>query len=276
MSRIVDAPLLIWQLFWPSLVIVAAFALLERMRPLEAHQSWRPWLFNLVWHALFLAIFVGIMMSGWARLVSSLAAYGAAPLIAPAASGPALWGRIAVAIIVQDALVYGGHRLMHALPVLWAFHRFHHDERNLNASTSLRQHWLTIPLHQMVVFLPLCWLFGIGATPVEMFYVLAVAGAFHHANLRIELGCLTPWIVGPQVHRMHHARDAASHGSNYGSLFPWWDRLLGTWQTPVRGDFRATGLVDCPPSSSLGNVLLRPLQDWWRLLRPLSVSQRID
>lgn len=166
-------------------------------------------------------------------------------------------------LLAHDCLVYWGHRLLHATPFLWAIHRLHHDEAHVNASTSLRQHWLSIPVHQLVVFLPLAWLFGLGAVSMTAFWVMAALGALHHANLRIEFGPLTPIITGPQVHRVHHARAAGLHDRNFASLFPVWDILFGTWHRPPAGEFVATGLDGVPPSARLLPTMVQPVFDWW-------------
>ena len=262
MPLLTDTLQLVWQLYWPSLAVVCGFALLERTWPLEPQQPWRATWFNLLWHALFLVVFFALSWTAWGRLVNWLLQAGAKPLLGPAATVPGEALRIILIVLVHDFLVYWGHRLMHAVPALWAFHRFHHDERHLNSSTSLRQHWLTIPVHQLVVFLPLTWLFGLHATPELVYYALIVLGGFHHANLKIDLGRLTPWFVGPHYHRIHHAPPRALHDRNFAALFPVWDRLFGTWHAPRAGEFGATGLSDRAPTASQWQALLMPLSEW--------------
>ena len=261
-----DATLqLIWQIYWPSLAVVGAFAVLEWRWPIESRQPWRATAFNLVWHALFLVVFFALSWSAWGSFVAWLMQAGANPLFGRAASPAAEWARIGLALVVHDMLVYWGHRLMHAVPVLWAFHRLHHDEQHVNASTSLRQHWLTIPVHQMVVFMPLTWLFGVAATPELVYYALIVLGGLHHANWRIRFGPLTKWFVGPEYHRVHHAPPRAVHDRNFAPLFPIWDRLFGTQQLP--DGFAPTGLADSAPTSRQWRVLAMPFDQWLRAVR---------
>ena len=260
-----------WQLYWPSLGVVMLFALAERCWPMESQQPLGAMGFNLVWHALFLAIFMALVLGPWGRVIGGLAYWIPAPLISRATTPESNALRIVLAILAHDFFVYWGHRLMHAVPALWAFHRFHHDEVHLNASTSLRQHWLSIPVHQLLVFLPLTWLFGVSATPAAVYYALIVLGAFHHANLRIALGPLTAVITGPQYHRLHHAPARACHDSNYASLFPVWDLLFGTYRAPKPGEFPVTGLAEHAPSSSQWRALVMPFDQWiarragWRI-----------
>lgn len=266
----------IWLLYWPSLAVVCGFALLERIWPLEPYQPWRATWFNLLWHALFLALFFALSWTAWGRLINWLVQSGATPLLGRADSVSGEMARVALVILVHDFLVYWGHRLMHAVPALWAFHRLHHDEQHLNASTSLRQHWLVIPVHQLVVFMPLTWLFGLNATPEVMYYALIVLGGFHHANLKIPLGRFTPFFVGPQYHRIHHAPPRALHDCNFAGLFPVWDQLFGTCHLPARDAFGPTGLNRVTPTASQWHALIDPLHDWWRMVRPKSPRLLLD
>jgi sterol desaturase/sphingolipid hydroxylase (fatty acid hydroxylase superfamily) len=64
---------------------------------------------------------------------------GAIPL---PANGWALVGSIVAFIILNDFLEYGFHFLQHKIPVLWSLHSLHHSEEHLNATTSLRHHWV--------------------------------------------------------------------------------------------------------------------------------------
>lgn len=58
------------------------------------------------------------------------------------------------------------------------------------------------------------------------------AVAWHHADFKIParldaiISLLTPT---PRTHRLHHSRNVRFTDSNYGALFTWWDRLLGTF-----------------------------------------------
>ena len=253
-----------WSVYWPNLPLIAVFLLLERWRPIEPGQPWRPVWFNFAWYSGVVFMVFVFTLSPWGAWILKAAHIFGPPLLPPSDSPAASALRVALVLMVHDGLVYWGHRAMHATPFLWAIHRLHHDEEHVNASTSLRQHWLSIPVHQLVVFLPVAWLFGLGAMSMTAFWVTAALGAFHHANLRVELGWLTPLITGPQVHRVHHARAAELHDKNFASLFPLWDILFGTWHRPQPGEFRKTGLEGVPPSTQLLPAQVQPMADWWR------------
>lgn len=65
---------------------------------------------------------------------------------------------------------------------------------------------------------------------------------FSHAN-----STLPPWlqrVLGlvlytADTHRVHHAVDVRMQNSNYGDIFPWWDRLFGTY-VPAATDRKIT------------------------------------
>lgn len=255
-----------WSLYWPNLPLIAVFLLLERWRPIEPGQPWRPVLFNFTWYAAVVFMVFVFTLSPWGTWILKLAQVFGAPLLPPPDSPVASALRIVLVLLVHDCLVYWGHRALHATPFLWAIHRLHHDEEHVNASTSLRQHWLSIPVHQLIVFLPVAWLFGLGAMSMTAFWVTAALGAFHHANLRVELGWLTPLITGPQVHRAHHARAAKMHDKNFASLFPLWDIMFGTWHRPQPGEWNKTGLDGVPPSAQFLSAQVQPIADWWSAL----------
>lgn len=54
---------------------------------------------------------------------------------------------------------------------------------------------------------------------------------FHHSNLRLPIGLerlLNKLLVTPRMHGIHHSRIRDETNSNFGVVFPWWDRIHGT------------------------------------------------
>ena len=68
---------------------------------------------------------------------------------------------------------------------------------------------------------------------VFVFYGVAstAAGQFQHMNGKVPasldrvLRCV---FVTPVMHRLHHSADAVDYNANYGVVFSFWDRVLGT------------------------------------------------
>jgi sterol desaturase/sphingolipid hydroxylase (fatty acid hydroxylase superfamily) len=72
---------------------------------------------------------------------------------------------------------------------------------------------------------------------------------FHHSNVRLPIGAqcfLNKVLVTPRMHGIHHSQVHRENNSNFGTLFPWWDRLHRTlgvnmpqavrWWLPIFSD----------------------------------------
>jgi sterol desaturase/sphingolipid hydroxylase (fatty acid hydroxylase superfamily) len=62
--------------------------------------------------------------------------------------------------------------------------------------------------------------------------------------VRLDLGWLTPILVGPSYHRLHHGRSLAYQDTNFAQVFPVFDLLGGTYRRPRVGDDVTTGVND--------------------------------
>jgi sterol desaturase/sphingolipid hydroxylase (fatty acid hydroxylase superfamily) len=135
------------------------------------------------------------------------------------------------AILVYDFVVYWRHRAEHHR-WLWPIHATHH------ADTAL--HWLSVhrkhPLSKLLSVLVDIWLLFLIGLPEW-----AIAGAaflrswwgfFIHADVPWTLGIFGKVLISPAAHRLHHIRDEALMGSNYGNTVTLWDKLFGTYVDP--------------------------------------------
>jgi sterol desaturase/sphingolipid hydroxylase (fatty acid hydroxylase superfamily) len=169
----------------------------------------------------------------------------------------------AISMLVLDGSTYAAHRLMHAIPALWRFHRVHHADAFVDVTTTYRFH----PLEAAWRF---AWTFGpalvLGVEPT-VFVVYRLLSAFNgmleHANVRIPRAldaCITLAWVTPRMHKLHHSVDARDADTNYGNLLTIFDRVLGTFTPSERADGVVYGLGgpehDAP--SSLAAMLRWP------------------
>ena len=168
---------------------------------------------------------------------------------------------LAVAVLGLDLAGYLGHRLRHRVGVLWAFHRTHHTDMEVDVTTTLRHHPGDVA---GIVVISATALVVLGCSPAHFatFGVLTTLFGFWD-HLRIELPTrLERWIglvfQTPGLHRAHHSPHRAQTDSNYGLVFTFWDRLLGTYQ-PV-GQRGEVGLdtLDLARRQSLRAMLLEP------------------
>lgn len=141
--------------------------------------------------------------------------------------------RDALAVVLMDYTLYLWHVLTHRSALLWRFHRVHHADLDLTASTALRFHF-----GEMIASAP--WraaqvlLIGTGPRALSAWRRLLLASiVFHHSNLRLDptLERRLAWLVTtPRLHGIHHAAERSWSDSNWSSGLTLWDRLHGTYR----------------------------------------------
>lgn len=174
--------------------------------------------------------------------------------------------KIAVAVLglfVLDFSNYLMHRLKHSVPFLWRFHRVHHTDAHLDVTTGVRFHpgeTLFSILFQMGVVVA----FGIPFwTLVLYFLVLSAAIQINHSNIRWPIAldqALRLFFVSPYMHKTHHSRVQRETDTNFGDIFPYWDKLMGTYYNRREYQDLSTGLDEYGPSQSVLRLLRIPFQ----------------
>ena len=147
--------------------------------------------------------------------------------------------QIFLGILLIDVLLYGWHALNHRLSFFWQFHRFHHLDENLDASSAVRFHTVEILFSLMLKFIVFA-LLGIGNWAVLIHGILFVPIViFHHSNIAFPKKIdqvLKYIIVTPGMHRIHHSNKKEETDSNYSSLLSVWDRLFKTFTRQPKGE----------------------------------------
>jgi sterol desaturase/sphingolipid hydroxylase (fatty acid hydroxylase superfamily) len=249
-------------LYLAVLAGLAAWEAAAACRPLEAPLR-RRWLGNGflgLLNAIGVRALFPLLGVGWAIVVAERG-LGLLPRL-----GVSTWLAVPVAIAALDGARYGTHRLLHRNPWLWRIHRLHHTDPDQDFTTSLRFHPLEALLDAGV---ELAVVAALGAPPAAVvLYELAVAVStpLTHANLSLPARWerhLRRVLVTPDLHRVHHSALPAEMNRNFGSVFSFWDRGLGTYVAePVLGTRgMSVGLDDfCAP---------RHLSPLWMLANPL-------
>ncbi|HTI71815.1 MAG TPA: sterol desaturase family protein [Candidatus Limnocylindria bacterium] len=136
-------------------------------------------------------------------------------------------------LLLLDLWTYAWHRLNHALPFLWRFHRMHHSDLHMDVSTANRFHFGEIAFSS-VLRIPLILILGLDFWQLVVYETaLQFVVQLHHANVTLPRGwetVLSMILVTPMIHKIHHSRVPAETDSNYASLFSFWDRLFGSFR----------------------------------------------
>lgn len=109
--------------------------------------------------------------------------------------------------------------------------------------------------------------------PVTMFdaaLVIAIWLFFTHMNIRLQLGCLSWVVTGPQLHRLHHSCMPEHTDTNFAQYFPIWDVFFGTYLHPKKGEFPPTGLASGERIENLAALLFSPFPKWRRRIAHLA------
>ncbi|MGI9461143.1 MAG: sterol desaturase family protein [Alphaproteobacteria bacterium] len=131
--------------------------------------------------------------------------------------------------LVYDFYIYWWHRLNHIIPFLWRFHRVHHLDENLDATTAVRFHWGEVFLSSLWRA-PLIIFLGLPLSSVLLAEILLLCfSLFQHSNLYLpkKYDNILKWFfVTPSYHFMHHEPDRRNTDSHYSNILTIWDRLF--------------------------------------------------
>lgn len=157
------------------------------------------------------------------------------------------WAHAAGAVLLMDAWTYFWHRMNHAFPFLWRFHRVHHADASMDVSTASRFHAGEI-FFSSLLRIPVIILIGLHLWELLIYgTLLVIVVQFHHANIVLPEKVdkiLRAIIVTPAMHKVHHSRWQPETDSNYSSLFSFWDRICSTFRTHNRLKTLRLGLDD--------------------------------
>ena len=232
---------------WFFLLIV-----LERAKPL------RPLTYSFKKHS---ALNVGyfLLSAPFNRLMSLF-------FLSSIASQPSLFslptfaGRSFFILILLDLILYYWHRLNHEVPFLWRFHKFHHADREMDATTALRFHlgefFFSALFKAMIIFV-----LGIKVYEYVQFEIFVTTAAlFHHSNIKLPSAFekfVSLLIVTPNFHHAHHSEVKHETNSNYSTVFNVWDKLHRTYTKKATGEI-TIGLDNIPVTPSFLDGLKLP------------------
>ena len=148
---------------------------------------------------------------------------------------------IIIGILALDFSSWLVHVVMHKVPFLWRFHLIHHSDNNVDVTTGLRHH-PGDSLLRGIFFLLLIFISGAPMYSVMLYQTLVVLStAFTHANINLPKKmdrAISFILVSPNMHKVHHHWKQPYTDSNYGAVFSFWDRILGTFMKLDTGEIR--------------------------------------
>ncbi len=145
------------------------------------------------------------------------------------------WLALVAGLLLMDLVgAYCIHLIEHKVKWMWKFHMVHHADTHVDTTTANRHHpgesvfrAVFTVIAVAIVGAPV-WLFMLYQT------ISAVLSQFNHANIKMNPRLdktLRYFIVTPNMHRVHHHYVRPQTDSNYGNIFPFWDKLFGTYNT---------------------------------------------
>ncbi len=172
---------------------------------------------------------------------------------------------VIISFIILDFAIWFSHWASHKVPLLWAVHRMHHSDVDIDVSTAIRFHPIEIVL-SMVWKMLIVVILGAPAIAVLVFeIVLNGTAMFNHSNIKLPLGMdriLRLFVVTPDMHRVHHSIVHNETDSNYGFNLAIWDRIFGTYTDQPEAGHKAMkiGISEWQDK--------RPTQLFWSLKVP--------
>lgn len=164
----------------------------------------------------------------------------------PGWSAPLIVQSVVVTVAMMLAVDLGtfiAHRLHHAFPILWEIHAVHHSAEQLTLFTAHRVHPIEALLRGGIqgvltgaATLAINLVFGEVAPSISIwgmgvgFFVFSFTNNLLHSHVPVRYPkWLRPLVLSPHIHHLHHSRAVSHRNRNFGAIFPYWDRLCGTY-----------------------------------------------
>jgi sterol desaturase/sphingolipid hydroxylase (fatty acid hydroxylase superfamily) len=183
-----------------------------------------------------------------------------------------------LAVVLLDYTLYLWHVLTHKVPFLWRFHRIHHADLDLTASTAIRFHFGEITI-SVLFRAGQILLIGVAPHNFQIWQTLLfVSIFFHHSNLSLPKDFeekLQKILVTPRLHGIHHSIEESEMNSNWSSGLSVWDKLHGTFRNDVPQKEIIIGIKEFKEQKdvTLGKMLAEPFRQRNYELRKGDVSR---
>lgn len=149
--------------------------------------------------------------------------------------------------LLIDFLGYATHYAQHRFPLLWEFHKVHHSAEVMHPLTNYREHPVDNFLYATILALGLGTLtvvfysiFGripesktIIGVGIATFVFNMLAYNLRHSHIWLRWpGVLSVLFGSPAHHHVHHSKHPDHINKNFAFMFPFWDKIFGTYCMP--------------------------------------------
>jgi len=137
------------------------------------------------------------------------------------------------AFFITDLFQYWTHRFFH-----------NHSTENMDWLAGSRTHFVDIFVTRSMAFVPL-YIFGFSTITFNVYVIfMAIHAVLIHSNTRINFGFIKYIFATPQYHHWHHCKNPKHYGKNFATIFPFIDKIFGTYYLPKNEWPEDTGLLE--------------------------------
>jgi sterol desaturase/sphingolipid hydroxylase (fatty acid hydroxylase superfamily) len=161
-----------------------------------------------------------------------------------------------IMFLILDFSVFFEHYLLHAVPILWEFHKVHHAATIMTPLTVNRAHPVGNLFEAVASAVVMCLPVGVIIAMTDMTYVdivvlqgnatligsILILEELKHSPFKISYGVLDRYICSPMMHQVHHSYLIEHWDRNFGNKLSIWDRAFGTFHQPEISEHTPFGL----------------------------------
>ncbi len=167
-----------------------------------------------------------------------------------------LWEQLILVVALAELWSYWAHRLSHAVPFLWRFHKVHHSIEHMTWISALRQHPLDAIWIMASANIP-AFALGVDLRPLAAFiFFERCYTVLLHSNLDFSYGWFDRLFASTRFHHWHHDAGEEGRNRNFAGMFAILDTLFGTYQPTVQ------------PPKAFGPPELAPRSYWKQMVSP--------
>lgn len=179
-------------------------------------------------------------------------------------------------LLIIDFATYWIHRMLHTVPFLWEFHKFHHSGKVMSLILLNRVHPMETTFRAFFYIIIGLLMGNSYDSSVFLGYLTQILSNIHHSKIPWKFGKIGDYvIVSPYAHLVHHSNHPDHYNKNLGFLTPMWDRVFGTWYHKGKPEDIEIGISDNYFNTSIFQAYIKPYKIVFNRI-VISLSKRIS